>query len=76
LNPLCYRAIVALVAKEAQFSLRLDEAAADQAAELAKKIGVARAAILRMAVTEGLALLRDRFRDFPPPAKRKQSKDR
>lgn len=55
------------MAKETQFSLRFEQQIVEQAEALAQKTGLARAAVLRMAVVEGLAVLQKRFSGFPVP---------
>jgi len=57
----------ALVSKDTQFSIRLEKDVAERAEALVAKLGgiASRAALLRMAMVEGLAVLEERYRDFP-----------
>lgn len=65
-----------------QFSIRLEADEVARAEALVEKLGgiAKRAAVLRMALTEGLKVLEDRYRDFPgvptpaPRSKKPRSK--
>jgi Arc/MetJ-type ribon-helix-helix transcriptional regulator len=56
------------VSKDQQFSIRLEQEVSDRAEELVAKLGgiASRAAVMRMAMVEGLAVLEERYRNFPP----------